>query len=305
MLPGSRNRNCTGTASRSCLHARMADEVQALMAILQRTTAWFEERGIDNARREAEWIFAETLQLERMELYTRFDMPIDGDELILLRERVQRRGRREPLAYVLGTQPFCGLTLRCDARALVPRPETEELVERVVRIARQRPAGRLVDVGTGSGAIALACAAALPDWEVVGTDCSAAALELARDNAAAAGLDVAFQQGHLCAATPGPWDLVVANLPYIAEAERSECDPELAFEPAEALYAGEHGLALIADLIVALPNLLAATGEAWCEHGWQQGGRIVDLAEDAGLTARIHQDLAGRDRYAQITRGPR
>ncbi|MBA3848208.1 MAG: peptide chain release factor N(5)-glutamine methyltransferase, partial [Planctomycetes bacterium] len=127
----------------------------ALQPLVQKSGEYLTARGIANGRREAEWIFAETLKLTRLELYTKFDMPLGPDEVVRLRELVQRRGRREPLAYVLGNQEFHGLRLGVGPGVLVPRPETEELVDRVLA---ELPSGacRALDVGTGSGAIALA-----------------------------------------------------------------------------------------------------------------------------------------------------
>ncbi len=260
-----------------------------LLDLVKRSAAYLAERGIGNARREAEWIFAEALGLSRIELYTRFDMPLDDAEVERLRALVMRRGRREPLAYVLGTQDFMGLRLMVGPGVLVPRPETEELVEAVVKELPIGPA-RVLDVGTGSGAIALALKRARPDCEVEGVDRSEAALAFARRNAEALGLSVAFVHGHLGQGRSG-YQVVVANLPYIAEAERAECDPELAFEPAEALFAGADGLALIRELVADARRLLVPGGTLWLEHGWRQGPAIAALCRGHGLPCAIRQDL--------------
>ena len=157
-----------------------------LRDLLAKSGAWLATKGLTNGRREAEWIFAESLGLSRLDLYTRWDMPLEPTEVTKLRERVARRGRREPLAYIIGTQPFADLTLTVGPGVLVPRPETEELVPLVLADA---PFGtRLLDVGTGSGAIALACAKARPDLRVEATDVSAAALAIAQGTPLAAKL---------------------------------------------------------------------------------------------------------------------
>ncbi len=268
-----------------------------LRDLLAKSGAWLATKGLTNGRREAEWIFAESLGLSRLDLYTRWDMPLEPTEVTKLRERVARRGRREPLAYIIGTQPFADLTLTVGPGVLVPRPETEELVPLVLADA---PFGtRLLDVGTGSGAIALACAKARPDLRVEATDVSAAALAIAQGNATRLGLGVTFHQGDLTRHLTGPYGVVVANLPYIAEDERGVCDPELAFEPAEALFAGVDGLDLIRPLLADLRRM-APGGVAWLEHGWRQGAAIDALATTQGLTSRLVQDGAGKDRFTRV-----
>lgn len=274
-----------------------------LMDLVRRSTDYLANHGIVNARRETEWIFAETLKLTRMELYTRFDMPLEEAEVSRLRALVQRRGRREPLAYVLGTQEFGDLTLVVGPGVLVPRPETEELVGFVLTRFPVGTSLRVLDVGTGSGAIALSIKQARPEWDVVASDVSEEALAFARANGARLGLDVRWYQGDLARGLPGPFDLVLANLPYIGEDERDQCDPELAFEPQGALFSGVDGLDLIRALIGDLPRILAASGEVVLEHGWKQGPAVRTLAEAAGFHVETIRDLAGRDRFAHLKSG--
>lgn len=273
-----------------------------LLSLVQRSAEYLQGKGIANAKREAEWIFAETLALTRMDLYLRFEMPLDEAEVARLRDLVQRRGRREPLAYVLGSQPFRGLKLLVGPGALVPRPETEELVDHVLADLPPGPC-RVLDVGTGSGAIALALKNARPELVVEASDASDAALAWARRNAEALGLAVMLRRDDLAAAAQPPFQAVVANLPYIAEDERGVCDPELAFEPQDALFAPDGGLALIARLIADAPRLLAPDGVLWLEHGWTQAERIRALAAGHGLVATAIRDLAGHQRIARIAHG--
>lgn len=275
-----------------------------LMDLVRRSTDYLANHGITNARRETEWIFAETLKLTRMDLYTRFDMPVEDDEVARLRALVQRRGRREPLAYVLGTQAFGDLTLVVGPGVLVPRPETEELVEFVLARFPAEPPLRVVDVGTGSGAIALSIKRARPTWDVAGTDVSEQALGFARANGERAAVVVHWHLGDLAVGLSGPFDLVLANLPYIGEDERAACDPELAFEPQSALFSGADGLDLIRRLINDLPRILAPQGQVVLEHGWNQGTAIRALAEAGGFQAHTIQDLAGKDRFAHLRRTP-
>ncbi|GDY12931.1 release factor glutamine methyltransferase [Planctomycetota bacterium] len=280
-----------------------ADTPPRLLDLVQRSAVWLAERGITppaQARREAEWIFAEALGLTRLDLYTRFDQPLDPGEVQRLRALVARRGRREPLAYIIGNQPFRRLTVHVGPSVLVPRPETEDLVTHALVDLPQ--GGRVVDIGTGSGAIALAIASERPDAIVTACDISAEALATAQANAKRLSLQVDFHQGDLGKGLPGGWDLIVANLPYIAESERSECDPELGFEPALALFAGADGLDLIRPLIADLPRLLAPQGVAWLEHGFRQGPAVRELAAAAGLVATTTRDHGDRDRCCRITR---
>jgi len=273
-----------------------------LMPLIQRSGEFLVKHGIANGKREAEWLFAASLGLSRMELYLQFDRPLAADEVDRLRALVQRRGRREPLAYCLGSQPFHGLDLAVGTGVLVPRPETEELVDHVLAALPAGPA-RVLDVGSGSGAIALAIKHARGDCAVDAVEVSAVALEWARRNGAATGLAVEWRQGDLAEGIDGPFDAVVANLPYIAEDERALCDPETAFEPSAALFAGDAGLALIARLIADAPRLLAPAGVLWLEHGFRQGSAVRALAQRHGLRAATLVDLAGHERFARIDRG--
>ncbi len=270
-----------------------------LMDLVQKSTAFLHGKGLPNARRETEWIFSETLSLSRLELYTRFDMPVGEPEVIALRERITRRGRREPLAYVLGNQPFRTLQLLVTPAVLVPRPETEELIDLVLADLPTTPC-RILDVGTGSGAIALALKQARPDCTVEGTDVSLDALVVARANAEANGLTVQFHHGHLATQLTVPYDRVVANLPYIGEGERAQCDPELAHEPQIALFAGADGLDLIRPLLADVPRICPA-GALWLEHGWQQGEAIAAEAARLGLRSVLRRDGAGKDRFTRVT----
>jgi len=269
------------------------------MSLVTRSADYLAARGIGNARREAEWIFAETLSLSRLDLYTKFDMPLADSDVTRLRELVQRRGRREPLAYVLGSQEFYGLRLRVGAGVLVPRPETEELVRHVVATLPALPCA-VVDIGTGSGAIALAIKQARPDCRVVGVDKSEAALAYARSNATTLGLDVEFRLGDLGFGLTERFAAVIANLPYIAEEEWAECDPELAFEPREALIAADGGMAVIVCLLSDARRLLVADGVLWLEHGWRQAAAVGAASQAHGFSYNCLSDLAGHERFARL-----
>ena len=196
--------------------------MHTVLDILQKTTDFFSGKGVESARLNAELIVGHALGLKRMQLYLQFERLLTEPELERIRPLVRRRGQREPLAYVLGTAEFCGLTLKADRRALVPRPETERLVELLQERCTPAPA-RVLDLGTGSGCIALALAAAWPGAEVVAVDASDDALALARENGAAIGLAARVQwlKSDWFSAVPadGRFDLIVSNPPYLTAEE--------------------------------------------------------------------------------------
>jgi len=205
-----------------------------------------------------------------------------------------------PLQYVLGHWSFCGLELRVDRRALIPRPETEQLVELVV--ARMGRRARVLELGTGTGAIALALRRARPEIAVVATDRSPEALALARENAAALGLDQAieFRLGswYDAVACGERFDVVVSNPPYVAEGEHAKLDPWIrGFEPRSALVAGPTGLECVCELIDGLARVLAPGGFGAFEIGEGQGEALCARARRGGLAAELCRDLAGRDRF--------
>ena len=283
------------------------DEAPTLMNLLRRSTDYLSQRGIENARREAEWLFVDQLRITRLDLYTRFDMLLEGHEVDALRQVITRRGRREPLAYILGTQPFCGLELLVDQRVLVPRSETEQLVElAMAELSDRAPSSRVIDVGTGSGAIALGLASELKQaarscdlWAV---DLSADALEVARANAEKCELDCQFAISDLLESAPGPWHLIVTNLPYIGEEERHRCDPELDFEPSLALYSGADGLDHYRRFVAQVASQLSEDGCAWCEHGDLQASAMAAIASEAGLQSRSAADFNDKERFTRLWR---
>jgi release factor glutamine methyltransferase len=189
--------------------------VRQLGEVLRLSAGYLSEHGSPTPRLDAELLIGHALGLPRIELYTNFDRPLDEPELAACRALLERRGRREPVAYILGRWGFHGLDLAVDARVLVPRPETEVLVERCLALLDGLDAPRVADVGTGSGAIALAIKAARPDAAVTATDVSPDALTVARANAAALGLELDLAEADLLAGVEGRFALVASNPPYI------------------------------------------------------------------------------------------
>lgn len=273
-----------------------------VLDVLKKTTEFFAGKGIESARLNAELIVGHTLGLRRMQLYLQFERPLTEVELEKIRPLVRRRSQREPLQYVLGETEFCGLTLKTDRRALIPRPETELLVELVTQRLTTPPA-RVLDLGTGTGAIALALAKQYAEAEVIAVDRSAEALALARENAASCGLvdRVTWLESDWFSAVPSDrrFDLIVSNPPYLSAAETAETAPEVrGYEPLSALTGGADGLADLRTIIAAAPRWLAPGGRLALETGIAQHATLRALAAEAGLGGIESQpDLTGRDRY--------
>jgi release factor glutamine methyltransferase len=247
------------------------------------------EAGCDTPRLDAELLLAEALGVPRERLVLDADRPLDPDTMVRLGRLVARRADREPIAYILGRKEFRHITLAVDRRVLIPRPETELLVEFGTALDE---GARVVDVGTGSGAVALALKQERPDLEVWATELSADALELARANARALDLDVRFVEANLLAGVPGRIDAVLGNLPYVALG--SVLAPEIArYEPAGALFAGPDGL----EVIRRLASQLRRVPLVALEVGFDQADAVAALLREAGLwSIEVLQDLAGHDR---------
>jgi release factor glutamine methyltransferase len=261
--------------------------------IVERASVLLAEHGIETARADAEWIVAHVLGVKRSELIVRNE---DVDDTTVW-PLVERRALREPLAYVLGEWGFRRLTLRCDARALVPRPETEVVVERCLELLRTVERPRVLDVGTGTGAIALALADELDGAQIVAIDSSEDALELARENARRTGLSVDFVHGDLREALPpGPFDLVVSNPPYVRPEEIDSLEPEVRdWEPREALVDAGHTEALARRALDVLRPGAPLVLEVHAEHA----SKTRALLEALGYGVRISLDLTGRDRVVE------
>jgi release factor glutamine methyltransferase len=254
--------------------------------------------GVPSPRVDAEFLVAHVAGLSRTELYST-DRELSGEELRRLRFAQERRRLREPLAYILGEWGFRRLLLAVDRRALIPRPETEVLVERCLGYLRGLSAPRVLDVGVGSGAVALAIAAEHPGASVTGVDSSESALALARENHAATGLDgrVELVHGNLLEGFAGPFDLVVSNPPYVSAAEYETLQPEIGlYEPYEALVGDGVGEALAASA----PSVLRPGGWLVLECGDGQAADLAATLRDIGYEDVVATpDLAARDRVVE------
>ena len=266
--------------------------------VLRRSTEYLERKGVHSPRLDAERLLAQALGLTRIELYTQHDRPLNEPELVEARALVERRGGREPLAYILGEWGFRHLVLKTDARALVPRPETEVLVDRCLELLAGVDAPRVIDVGTGTGAIALALAQELPGARVSALDVSAEALALARENVERTGLPVELVEGDLRDGLPGgPYDLVASNPPYVEPEELDGLQEEVRdFEPRVALV-GDGLPELVARAAFAA---LAPGGRLVMEIHAERGPQTVAALEALGYDqVAVAPDLTGRDRIVE------
>ncbi len=264
--------------------AQNTRETWTLLKLLRWTTNYFSEKGIDNPRLDAELLLADVLKLDRVGLYLNYDRPLSQEELDVARPLVKKRGQREPLQYLLGTTEFWSLPFKVTPAVLIPRADTEILVEEA--LARAGSDGQLLDVGTGSGAIIISLASELPDWQMTGLDISAAALEIARENVEKNQVvsQVQLVQGDLAELPVQQYDLIVSNPPYIAQREWDELMPEVrCFEPQLALLAGNDGLECYQQLAAQAISRLKTGGWLLVEIGYQQAEAVKELLAAAGL----------------------
>ncbi len=271
-----------------------------VLEVLSSTTGYFQKRHIDSPRLNAEHLLAHVMGRKRMELYLNFERQVRESELAPLRELVKRRGSGEPLQHLLGTVEFCGRSFRCDKRALVPRPETEQLVELLIsHFKSEITYSRIIDVGTGSGVIALTLAAEFPKAEIIGTDVSEDALILARENAERLGLAdrVRLLRSNLLENVQPGFDLIVANLPYVSNEDRQNLSREVLHDPEIALFAGARGDELVRQLIAQSLSWLRPGGMLAMEIGIGQSEALV-----AVLTEKNYRDISTEKDYSGVIR---
>src|SRR5437870_3905384 len=271
-----------------------------VLEVLQSTTGYFQKHNIESPRLNAEHLLAHVLGRKRIELYLEFERELNESELAPLRDLVKRRAEGEPLQHLLGTVEFCGHTFVCDKRAMVPRPETEQLVELIESNFRSETAHScIVDVGTGSGVIALSLAAKFPEAEIVAVDISDDALALANENATRLNLThrVRFLRSNLLEHVGGTFDLIVANLPYISTQARHTLSRAVLHDPAVALFASVRGDELVRELIAQVPSRLRPGGMLALEIGLDQSEALLsDLAE------KNYRDIYSKTDYSGVTR---
>jgi release factor glutamine methyltransferase len=269
-----------------------------VLEVLQATTVYFKKHNLENARLNAEHLLAHVLGRKRIELYLEFERKLTERELGPLRDLVKRRSEGEPLQHLLGTVEFCGFTFLCDKRAMVPRPETEQLVE-LVQSAVHDPRSAILDVGTGSGVIALSLAAKFPEAKILAVDVSDDALALAQENALSLNLSdrVRFLKSNLLENVEEAFDLIVANLPYISTQGRHTLSREVLHDPEIALFAGAGGDELVRELIDQAPSRLRPGGILALEIGLAQGEELL-----SALAEKNYRDICPKNDYNGVTR---
>lgn len=276
------------------------------LELVRRTAEYLGRRGVANPRLDAEVLLAHVLGVRRIQLYIHYDKPLAPPEVDAYREAVRRRGRREPVAHITGVREFWSLAFEVDARVLIPRPETEVLVESA--LARMGDAGRFADLGTGSGALAVALLRERPRWTAVGVDLSSGALEVAGLNAGRHDLGgrLEFRRGDLFEALTGEiFAALVSNPPYVPSEEIGRLEPEVAvFDPRLALDGGLDGFDVIRRIVAQAPDHLAPGGFLALEFGAGQEGGVARLFEEARAYGEVNfvPDPAGRPRVAVAVR---
>ena len=298
----------------------MPQQQMTVLEILNRTKVFFEKKGVPDARLDAEYIISYGLKMKnRMDLYLNFEKPLTPAELDVLRTMVARRAAREPLQHIIGDTSFRGFTIKCDRRALIPRPETESLVDMAAESLKGIENPFIVEIGTGTGAISIACAKEIAGARVLATDVSEDALALARTNAEAnaTGEALLFAQGDLLnavtadvianvsgasvdSATLPKIDCLIANLPYIPDGEKDKLQPEVAkYDPALALFGGADGLDLVRKLLQQTEGKLKPGASILLEIGSEQGEMLkAEAANYPWLEfTGIHKDFCNNVRF--------
>jgi len=286
-----------------------------VLEILNRTKVFFEKKGVPDPLLDAQYIISHGLGMKnRMDLYLSFEKPLTPAELDTLRPLVARRAAREPLQHIIGNTSFRGFCIKCDPRALIPRPETEELVDKAKDSLKTIEQPFIVEIGTGTGAISIASAKEIAGAKILATDISTEALALARENAKENGLEseLQFAQGDLLDAVTADIiaqvtgdnakkiDCLVANLPYIPDGEKGKLQPEVdKFDPALALYGGPDGLNLIRKLLQQTEGKLSSGASIFLEIGSEQAEMLKNEAGNYPWLdfAGIHKDYCGNIRF--------
>jgi release factor glutamine methyltransferase len=268
------------------------------LEVLNAATSYLDKQGVESPRLNAEYLLAHVLdKKKRIDLYMEFERPLGEKERAPLRDLVKRRTEGIPLQHLLGTAEFCGHLFTCDPRGLIPRPETEQLVELILKSSPN--ASSILDVGTGSGVIAISLALAVPASKISACDLSPAALSLAQENAARyqLGERIAFLQSDLLAAISETFAVIAANLPYIPSADIPSLSREVQMDPLTALDGGPDGLVLVERLIAEARSRLVSGGLLALEIGHDQAERVMAL-----LAANNYRDIAAHRDYQGIQR---
>lgn len=281
-----------------------------ILSLLKWTTSYFTSHDIDNPRSTAEVLLAHVLKLKRIDLYLQYDRPMHADELAPYKALIKRRAAREPVAYITGTREFWSLDFKVNRHVLIPRPETECLVEAALKVIREGEAGkpqRLLELGTGSGAVVTALASQEPGHQYFASDISIEALGVARENSISLGqAGIHFFIGDWLAPVrrdKACFDLIVSNPPYISRGDIKELQPEIhRYEPIRALDGEDDGLGCLRRIIIAAPDCLNPGGVLLLEIGYGQEEGVADIARQTGQYDEIafDKDYSGIPRVARM-----
>jgi release factor glutamine methyltransferase len=294
----------TMTMHRPGMPPEVVSSTPTLIDIVRLSTTYLGDHGSQSARLDSELLCAQALGLRRIDLYLQFDRPLDEQELTSIRELVRRRGKGEPVAYITGTREFYGRPFTVTPDVLVPRPDTETLVQRAIASLRDRPGAqlRVADLGTGSGCIAITLGAEVPGMRVLATDVSAAAIAVARANATALGIDVELVACSWADALDGAFDLIVSNPPYVTTEELAAVDRDVRdFEPRGALLGGDDGLDAYRALLVSIRDHVSAV-RLMLEVDPRHADAVSALVSETfpGAIASPVPDLTGRTRVLDV-----
>lgn len=279
--------------------------MKTLLEFQRLSADYLNSKGIENAERETDLLFSGLLDLERYELYANFDRPLKESEIDILREGLKRRAFGEPWQYIVGEVKFYDVKIKVSKDVLIPRQETEILVDMVCKKIRKRGRNKVLDLCTGSGCIGIAIKKAIPELDVYAVDISSKALDIAKENASYNSVAINYIQGDLLALLEKEkFDYIVCNPPYIAQHELSRLPLEVkGFEPVEALDGGPNGLTFYKKLSCQIDKYLMPHGQLWFEMGASQGKKLKELFEkDCWKSKDVIQDLSGQDRFFFLER---
>jgi release factor glutamine methyltransferase len=278
--------------------------MKTILEVLNGSTEYLGKHAIENPRLNAEHLLAHALKKKRLELYLAFDCPLPEADLSAMRDLLRERGAGKPLQHLLGTAEFFGREFLCDSRALVPRPETEQLVEKFLE--KERAASSVLETGIGSGVISVTLALECPGMQISATDISPQALDLARTNAERLGvLDrIQFHQADLVPDADAPYACIIANLPYIPMEEISTLSREVKHDPLGALDGGADGMDILRRLVAKCPDCLVPGGRIYLEIGARQGIPLAEALErEKFRDIQLHTDYQGKERFLSATYG--
>jgi release factor glutamine methyltransferase len=276
--------------------------MQLLGDILKKATLFLDQKKVSEPRLSAEWLLATMLGMNRVDLYLNFDRPLNEQELDTYRSRIARRVKHEPISYIIGNHSFFGLILDVDVNVLIPRHETEELVELVLKDLKEQSALTVLDLCTGSGAIACSLKNKAPQHSIHASDVSEKALNIAKLNAQKYNLPIAFHTSDLLSNISGKFDIIVSNPPYIAKKDQAIlADQVFKYEPHLALFGGEDGLDFYKLMQAQFPSFLNNNARIYLEIGFDQAERVLDLFSQAPYyNARCLKDSNQNNRFVIV-----